>query len=158
MFWRRVGEQKVRVDPKESNRRNKEALKALIDSGQTPGLLGYVNGKVAGWVAVGPREGFERLERSRKLKRLDDRPVWSVPCFFIAAGFRRKGLMSALLAAAVAFARERGATLIEGYPLDPHGKIPGADGYTGIASAFRHAGFSEVARPGNEQAIMRLEA
>ncbi len=136
-------------------RRNKAALKAIVDSGEPPGLLAYVDGEPAGWVSLDPREKFAHLEHSRTLRRIDAQPVWSITCFVIGRRFRRRGLMSALLHAAIEYARERGAQIIEAYPVEPEGGLKGYAGYTGIASTFRKAGFVEAARASNGRAIVR---
>lgn len=95
------------------------------------------------------------------MKPLDDQPVWSVTCFFIAKPFRRQGVHLALLRGAVEFARAHGAPAIEGYPLDMDiaklagQRLSGAGGYMGLASVFREAGFHEMRRASNTQVIMR---
>jgi len=83
-------------------------MKAIVDSGEVPGLIAYLDNEPVGWCSVGPRNRFSALERSRILKRVDDRPVWSVVCFFIARPFRRQGVSAALLRAAVEYVRENG--------------------------------------------------
>ena len=137
--------------------RKKAALKAIVDTGQPPGLLAFVDGEVAGWVSLDPRERFPHLEHSRSLRRVDDRPVWSIVCFVIGEHFRRKGVMTTLLQAAIDYAREHGATTVEAYPVDVAGPLTGFDGYTGVVSTFRRLGFVEVARASDRQAIMRKE-
>jgi GNAT superfamily N-acetyltransferase len=140
---------------------NRDLLRALVETGQEPGLLAYVDGAPAGWCALGPRESFARLETSRKLRRVDDRPVWSVPCFFVARPFRRQGLMRALIAGAVRYARAHGARLIEGYPLELDSgplagrALTGDGGFTGVVSAFEAEGFKEVALASQTQRVMR---
>ena len=136
---------------------NKAALKALVDGGLEPGLLAYVDGEVAGWTSLGPREDFVRFETSRILKPVDDEPVWSIVCFYIAKAHRRRGLSVALLRAAAEFAREHGATMLEGYPTEPRkGRAVDAFVYTGLKAAFDEAGFEEVARRSETRPIMRL--
>ncbi len=89
---------------------------------------------------------------------MDDQPVWSVVCFFIARRYRRQGLTVALLCEAAAFAKRRGARCLEGYPIDPaKGAMPDTFAYHGLAVAFRKAGFREVARRSPTRPIMRLE-
>ena len=136
---------------------NKQALRALVEDGVEPGLLAYEDGEVAGWVSVGPREDFARFETSRILKPVDDQPVWSVVCFFIGKAHRRKGLSVKLLEAAKVYAREHGATVLEGYPTEPKkDKAVDAFVYTGLRSAFDRAGFEEVARRSETRPIMRI--
>ena len=141
---------------KEAGEPNRLALKSLVESGIVPGLLAYDKAEPVGWVAVEPRESFAALARSRVLRRVDDQPVWSVVCFFVAKSFRGKGLMTAMLKAAVEHARQRGATVVEGYPVEPKkDRIPDIYAYTGTVSAFRQAGFVEVARRSESRPIMR---
>jgi len=134
---------------------NRKAFRKLVRAGAEPGVLVYADGEPAGWCAIAPREQYPRLDGSRILKPVDDQPVWSVTCFFIARRFRRKGLSAGLLKAAVEFARARGAKIVEGYPHDV--KKPTADVfvYTGLVSAFRKAGFKEVARRSKTRLIVR---
>ncbi len=135
----------------------KAGLKALVDAGQVPGILAYLGDEPIAWVAVGPRPGFASLERSRTLKRVDDQPVWAIVCFFIARPYRRQGLMTELIRGAVAYAAAQGAPIVEAYPVDPGGASVhgGTQGYMGLISAFRRAGFVEVARRTPRQAVMR---
>jgi len=141
MFWRLSGKQ-WHAQKGEGNRK---AMRKLAKAGTPPGLLAYVNGEAAGWCAVGPREEYVRLATSRVLKPVDDQPVWSITCFFVAKPFRRQGLTVALLEAATKFARKRGARILEGYPIEPKKEQPDVFVYTGLASAYRKAGFKEVA-------------
>lgn len=135
---------------------NKRALYAIVRSGPPPGVLAYVDGRPAGWCAIGPRESYPVLGRSRVLKPVDERPVWSVTCFFVARAFRNRGLSAKLLKAAVAFARENGARIVEGYPVEPRkGRAPDAFVWTGLPGAFRRAGFKEVLRRSPTRPIMR---
>jgi len=136
--------------------KNKEALKNIVDSGEIPGILAYLKSQPVGWCAIAPRETFPKLERSRILKRVDDKPVWSVVCFFIAKAFRGKGVSVKLLKAAVDYATEKGAKIVEGYPVEPKkGRTPDGFAYTGLASAFRKVGFVEVTRRSETRPIMR---
>jgi GNAT superfamily N-acetyltransferase len=135
---------------------NKKALKGIVDSGIVPGILAYAEGQPVGWCAVALRETLPRLERSRILKRVDDKPVWSVVCFFVAKAFRGKGVSVGLLEAAVDYVRKQGGRIVEGYPVEPKkGWAPDPFVYTGLASAFRKVGFAEVIRRSETRPIMR---
>lgn len=135
---------------------NRQAMKALVDSGDIPGILAYSGDEPVGWCSIAPREEFSALARSRILKPVDDQPVWSVVCFFVKRGQRRKGLTIQLLKAAIAYARLKGAKVIEGYPVDPKDdRAPDAFVYTGLLSAFEQAGFAEVLRRSATRPIMR---
>ena len=135
---------------------NRRALKRLVDAGRVPGLLGYIGREPVAWCAVEPRASYPSLERSRILKPVDDRPVWSVICFFVAKPWRRSGVATRILDAAADYARRRGGTIIEGYPVVPkNDPMPDVFACTGIASAFRRVGFEEVARRSPTRPIMR---
>jgi GNAT superfamily N-acetyltransferase len=136
---------------------NRLAQKEIVASGQTPGLIAYVDGIPAGWVAVEPRDHFPVLNNSRILKPLDDLPVWSIPCFFVGKNYRNQGLSVALLNAAIDYVTKLGGKVLEGYPVEPRqpGKVPPAFVYTGLASAFKKAGFNEEGRRSETRPIMR---
>jgi len=134
---------------------NRQLLKGIVDSGRVPGILAYAGGQPVGWCSVAPREEFASLERSRTLQRVDDQPVWSVVCFYVARKCRRQRLTAALLRAAVEYARDHGAGIVEGYPVEPRETISSATAYTGIASVFRGVGFVEVLRRSEKRPIMR---
>jgi GNAT superfamily N-acetyltransferase len=157
MFWRLA-----RTDFNQMKGEERKAmLQSLTLSRQAPGLLAYVDGTVAGWCSLGRREDFAALERSRTLKRVDDRPVWSVVCFYVARAYRRQGIAHALLKGAIDYAAAQGAKIIEAYPIDLQtpplqgARLTGCSGYMGIASVFRSLGFRSVARPSETQLIMR---
>ena len=136
---------------------NRLAQKQIVDSGRIPGLLACVDGNPAGWVAVEPRENFPVLNNSRILKPLDELPVWSVTCFFVARKFRNQGLTVALLKAAIDHVAGQAGEVVEGYPLEPPEaeKLPPVFVYTGLASAFKQAGFMEAGRRSDRRPIMR---
>lgn len=152
MYWRqtRAEFEKFKGDG------NRRRMKRLIDSGHIPGLLAYVGDEPVGWCAVAPREVFGSLERSRILKPVDDSPVWSVVCFFVAGDFRRKKITVRLLKAACIYARKQGAKILEGYAVEPKkDEMPDVFAFHGLAAAYRDAGFAEVARRSPTRPIMR---
>ena len=137
---------------------NRDAMRALVDGGEQPGLLAYRGTEPVGWVSVGPRAEFGGLERSRLLRPIDATPVWSVTCLFVARPHRRTGVSVALLESACAHVRRRRGRVVEGYPQEPRrGAIADVFAWTGIASAFLAAGFREVARPSPTRPVMRRE-
>ncbi len=138
---------------------NKRAFKKIVASGEVPGILAYANGQPVGWCALAPREHYSVLENSRILQPVDDQPVWSITCFFVAQPFRRRGITVALLRAAVEYAGKHGAKIVEGYPVEPkQGKAPDVFVWSGLASAFRQAGFVEVLRRSETRPIMRISS
>ncbi len=131
-------------------------LRKLANQGPAPGLIGYQDGQPVAWVSIGPRPDFAALERSRLFARVDDRPVWSVVCFFVRRDRRRQGWMGRLLEAAAETARSQGAEWLEGYPVECGDRqLTGSVGYTGVASTFRRNGFEEVARRREDRPILR---
>ncbi len=137
---------------------NRRAMKAIVVSGEVPGVLGYLEdgGKAVGWCSIGPREAFSSLSRSRILKPVDDEPVWSIVCLFVEKARRAQGVSVALIDGATRYAGSRGARIVEAYPVEPKkNPMPPVFAYTGIASAYRTAGFEEVARRSETRPIMR---
>lgn len=152
-MWWRLRAKDFEANKGEANRR---AMRKLVRSGHIPGIIAYIDGEPAGWCSVAPREEFPRLEHSRILKPVDDRPVWSIVCLFISKGYRKTGLGVKLLEAAAEFARRGGARIVEGYAVEPKkGTTADAFAYHGPASAYRRAGFTEVARRSETRPIMR---
>ena len=110
-----------------------------------PGYVAYLDGLPVGWVGVGVRTLTPRLVGSRTIPAIDDLPVWSIGCFQIRPGYRRRGIAGALLAAVVEAARAAGAPGVEAYPIDPEGRrVEVGAGFVGIASMFDAAGFRRV--------------
>lgn len=141
---------------KQKGEDNRLAMKAIVESGEVPGILAYTGSEPVGWCSVAPREAFGVLQRSWVLKPVDDQPVWSIVCFFVAKPYRRRGLMGKLIEAAVAYAAAQGAKIVEAYPVEPKkAETPDVFAYTGLASTFRKAGFVEVARRSETRPIMR---
>ena len=138
-------------------------LKNELDAGPPPALIASVDGEAAGWVRVGPRVAQVRIPRTRQIagatvQPLDDPSVWSVSCFVVRKEHRGLGLTAALLDAAVAHAREGGARVVEAYPIDPTvAKHSPNELYHGVLSVFLAAGFTEVARPKPDRAVVQLE-
>lgn len=154
MFWK-LPRRQFEAGKGESNRL---AQQGAVAAGVVPGLLAYVEGQPAGWIAVEPRSQYPGLARSRILAPLDELPVWSVPCFFVAREFRRQGLMVSLLRAAVEYVARQGGRVVEGYPVETGGeKASPVFLYTGVSSAFRQAGFTEAGRRSPKRPIMRCQ-
>ncbi len=155
MYWRL----RHSVYAKQQGARNRRAMKKIVASGAVPGLIAYAGREPVGWISLGPRTDFVRLASSKVLAPVDESPVWSVVCFFIAREWRRGGVSVALLRAATEFARKRGAKRMEGYPVDPRqGSFPPAFAWTGFPGTFAAAGFKEVARRSATRPIMRKKA
>jgi len=145
MYYRRSGrhERPPGMSYSESNQR---ALKALVDRGVVPGLLGYQGKRPVGWVSLGPREDYAKLKRSSVMKPVDDKPVWSIICFVVDPELRGRGVAEAMLKGAMGWAREQGVRLLEAYPCDKLARAADDSMWFGAKSMFDRAGFVEVAR------------
>jgi GNAT superfamily N-acetyltransferase len=131
---------------------NRARLEAEIRDGAAHALLAYVDGTPVGWCRLGPRESFDRLEHAPRLARVDVQPVWSVVCFYLHPTARRSGVTTALLDGAIEYARSRGATVVEAYPVrSGHMSL---DAYTGYLPMYLAAGF-EVVRDAGRRIIVR---
>lgn len=136
--------------------RNREMLKNCTHSEVPPGLLAYHYEKPVGWCSVSLRSELPALEKSRVLKPIDAAPVWSISCFVIVKGYRRKGVSLALLNAASDFVVAQGGSVLEGYPIETaRDDYPSVYAWTGLASTFVKAGFKEVSRQSPTRPIMR---
>ncbi len=135
---------------------NRKSMKKIVAKEIPPGILAYDSNDAVGWIALSPREIFIRLEKSRVLAPVDTQPVWSVSCFFVRKDHRKQGLTVELLQAAAKFAKRNKAKILEGYPQELTQVLSPPFVWTGLASAFRAAGFEEVARRSATRPIMRL--
>jgi GNAT superfamily N-acetyltransferase len=135
---------------------NKSAMKGIVESGEVPGLLFYLDNHPVAWCSIAPRDHYASLNRSRILKKLDEIPVWSLVCFFVDKDFRNQGLIQEVLRGAIEYVRDQGGKVIEAYPTVPKGgRLPPVSSYMGLPSMFEKAGFVEVARPSKSKAVMR---
>ncbi len=132
----------------------------------TSGLVGYLGDEPVGWCAVEPRVDYVGLVRVFRVPwegREEDRAdasVWALTCLLTRAGFRKRGVSRAMVAAAVDFARDRGARAIEGYPIATgvvSGNVPGHELHVGTEGEFSDAGFLVVSRPGRRRVVMRID-
>lgn len=124
---------------------HRNSLRAQLEHPSPPGMLAYIDDEAAGWCGFGPRAEMIRLVRSRTIPTVDDLPVWSIVCFMIRVGYRRRGVAQALLRGAIDCARDHGAPALEAYPVDPGGKrIDTAFAYVGILSMFEGEGFQRI--------------
>ena len=120
-------------------------LRRQMQADPPPGYLAYLDGVPVGWVGIGVRTETPRLVNSRTIPAIDDQPVWSIGCFQVRPGYRRRGIARALLRGVVDAAREAGAPGVEAYPIDPQGRrVEVGAGFVGIASMFDDAGFRRV--------------
>lgn len=149
MYWRRP-------DGGFGDKRdNRDRFADRASAGRPPGLIGYLDDNPVGWVQVGPRDEFPTLDRSRLLKRVDDVEAWSINCFVVRTGYRKRGIGAGLLAAAVGFAKDEGAAVIEAYPVDGR-RSSAVDYFTGTLTMFDEHGFVELIRRNDSRPIVRL--
>lgn len=134
------------------------------DAPRTSGLLAFVDGEPAGWVALEPRTSYLKLAKlqlpwkGRNEDKTDDR-VWAVTCIIVRKGFRRRGLTYLLALAAVEFARERGAKAIEAYAMitEPGKQVTWGELHVGARQVFEEAGFKQVSHPTKRRVVMRID-
>lgn len=136
---------------------NRRAMKAIVASGTVPGILAYEDGIPVGWCSIAPRGQFASLNRSPVLKRIDERPVWSIVCFFVAKGHRGRGITRQLIQAGLLHAAAHGADMVEAYPAEPRDrkKLGAETVFMGLPGLFRSLGFRVAARPSPARTIMR---
>jgi GNAT superfamily N-acetyltransferase len=137
----------------------------FASTGETTGLVAYLDGEPVGWCGVQPRTaypGLLRVYRTPWEGRTEDRSdpgVWAVTCFAVRAGSRRRGIAYALARAAVDHARARGARALEGYPMitRPGQDIAWDEIHVGNRRMFEAAGFRQVHQPSLRRVVMRID-
>lgn len=133
-------------------------LHGQLEAG-SPGVIARIDGEPVGWAAVEPFSAYPALGRSPITRRREGDPedVWAVTCFVVRLEYRKRGVARALLAGALDHAKRHGATVVEGYPVDPEARpsLTAAERYHGTVSLFRDAGFDLIRRPSATRAIMR---
>jgi GNAT superfamily N-acetyltransferase len=135
---------------------NKNRMKELIWQGKQVGIIAIHEGQAIAWCAFAPREGYIKLENSRVHKRIDNEPVWSIPCFFIDKKFRRKGISVALLKGVIEYARKNKIRVIEAYPTIPTvALLPDSFVWIGLYKSFERAGFKIVDHKSKSRPMVR---
>jgi GNAT superfamily N-acetyltransferase len=152
MFYRKTGPVSV---GQASAPDNKRGLCDLVASGIVPGLVGYLDGAPVGWISLGPREDYAKLQRSRIMKPVDDTPVWSVVCTYVAKAHRGRGLQHKLLQGGIDYARDQGVRMLEAYPVDKPERSHDDFMFFGSRSLYERAGFQEVVRRSPTRVVMR---
>ena len=136
---------------------NKNAMKEIVWDNRPAGVLGFYDGQPIAWCAFAPREDFLKLEKSRVHKRIDDQPIWSIPCFFIDKAFRRHGVSVELLKGVINYARKEGIKIIEAYPTTPtQEKLPDSFAWIGLYKSFERAGFTIVDQTSKNRPMVRF--
>ena len=122
-----------------------QAMRALCERPNPPGVVTYADGVPVGWCNIGPRSEITRLVRSTVIHPLDDRPVWSIVCTIVRAGHRKQGVTTPLLEGAVAYAASRGAPAVEAHPVDTAGgRMDQTMAFVGTRAKFERVGFEVV--------------
>lgn len=135
---------------------NKEAMQNIVKEGKPTGILGFYEGQPIAWCAFAPREHFIKLENSRVHKRIDNNPVWSIPCFFIDKKFRRQGISVELLKVVINYAKEHNIKIIEAYPTIPTKEsLPDSFAWIGLYKSFERAGFEIVDNTSKNRPMVR---
>jgi len=135
---------------------NKNSLRAIIEAGHVPGILANHDHKPIGWCSVAPRDDFPVLERSHTLKRIDNKPVWSIVCFYISKPYRRKGITSDLIEASIDYVRKQNGKIIEAYPIVPeYSSDPRPELYAGLFTTYKKLGFKVALARSERKPIMR---
>jgi len=155
MFWFMS---KKEYDEKRKNGRTKKEMKKMVKDRIEPGIIAYDSNKPVGWIAIQPREKYSRLSNSKILQPVDNKPVWSIVCFFIHKDYRKMGISVELIKNACGFAASKGGTIVEAYPTETKTKNSAPVFiYTGTSAAFKKAGFKEVARRSETRPVMRFD-
>jgi ribosomal protein S18 acetylase RimI-like enzyme len=158
MYYRRSGQRGPLPAGTTRAQANRADFKTLLGSREPPGLIGY-RGKVpVGWVSLGPRNDYAKLQRSPVMKAVDEQPVWSIVCFVVPSQYRGQGVARALLDGAIAYVKKRGVALLEAYPVDKPGRSDDDSMWFGAKSMYDAAGFKEVARRKPTRPIVRIRA
>ena len=152
MFYRTTGDFGLTLVAGPEHR---QWLREVVDDAVSPGLVGYLDGAPAGWISLGPRADYPRLDGSRNTRPLDATPVWSVVCSFVGKEFRGHGVQRRLLGAAVDFARDHGVRTLEAYPVDKPARSDNGAMWWGSRSLYERAGFREVERRSATRVVMR---
>ena len=150
MYWR-IGPA-YHQRPRE---KNKSAFQRIVKQGPPPGLLAFDGERAVGWCQLTPRHNLSWLNRKQPLQPGDDVPVWALSCFYIRRGYRRRGVMTALILEALKAAKRAHVPALEAYPVDTG--VPGSTSnvFTGTAPTFKRLGFRTVARRLPSRPIMR---
>jgi GNAT superfamily N-acetyltransferase len=155
MFWFMS---KKEYDEKRKDGRTKKEMKKMVKDKIEPGIIAYDSENPVGWIAIQPREKYTRLSNSKILQPIDDKPVWSIVCFFVHKDYRKRGVSVELIKNACDFAASKGGTIVEAYPTETKTKNSAPVFiYTGTSTAFKKAGFKEVARRSETRPIMRFK-
>ena len=143
MEWRAI-EQGRHAD----SAHRKSAMASRIKDGVPVGLLGYIEEQPVAWCSIAPRSTYRPLVSDRT----PDDGVWSIACFFVKRQNRGAGITKRMLAAALKYARQNGAKVVEAYPVD---EASPSYRFMGFVPMFEEAGFREIGREGMRRHVMQ---
>lgn len=130
--------------PGGESEKRRRAMSALAAKRRAPGLLAYRDGEVVGWVAVAPRPELVQVDASKATPRVDETPVWVIPCITVRRRARGQGVAQALIRAAVEYAGKYGAPAVEAYPRASKERVHDGFAFIGTEALFRKAGFRRI--------------
>jgi len=136
MWWRLGPSERISIA---NGPRMKRRQRNLVESGASHGVLAFVDGAPVGWCAYAHKSELPKLQRSKALASDDAPEVWSIPCFFVKAGFRGCGVSRALLRHALRSIRAAGGRVAEAYPVRP--PATNAAAFTGTVPFLESEGF-----------------
>jgi GNAT superfamily N-acetyltransferase len=138
------------------NNGNKDKMKDLVWGNKPTGMLAFYEGRAIAWCALAPREDFSKLARSRVHKPIDNKRVWSIPCFFVHKDFRLCGISVEMLKALINYAKQENIKILEAYPTTPTTqKLPDSFAWIGLYSSFKQAGFIIVDQTSRNRPMVR---
>jgi GNAT superfamily N-acetyltransferase len=108
------------------------------------GLVAYEGREPIGWISLGPRYDFSRVDNSRATPPVDDVPAWVIPCITVRRGHRGEGVAVAMIRAAVEYAGKRGAPAVEAHPRAAGKRVHDDFAFFGTEAMFRKAGFRKI--------------
>jgi ribosomal protein S18 acetylase RimI-like enzyme len=127
--------------------RNHQQKRKLVEKGCAHGILVYAGREPVGWCQYGSREELPRVDSSPRYRRLElhgrDR-LWRITCFVVDKEYRRRGVASVGLRAALEAIRRKGGGLVEAYPVSKTDQGSNYI-YSGTVSMFEKAGFKTIA-------------
>lgn len=157
MYYRRSGKSPDLRPGESQSMRSRQDLKMLASQDPPPGLIGYEGSTPVGWVSLGPREDYAKLQKSTVMKPVDEQSVWSIICFVVPSEFRKQGVAKQLLAGAIEYAGRRGVRLLEAYPVDTAVTPEVESLWFGTKTMYDEVGFEEVARRKAGRPVLRLK-
>jgi len=127
---------------------NRIAASASIACGEAEGYLAKAGGETVGWLHAAPRHklphAFERLRVDPPDIDVPAREAAIVVCFVIAPAWRRRGVATALLDAALADLAARGIAIVDAFPFKAGDSASATDHYHGPESLFASRGFLPI--------------